>query len=216
MSWNPEQVINEARDFHPAFTDRQTPEEVALRTVDRYDEELYQKIVERESDFLVSTEEISLPLNDFAAGYTLPDFMEHRGGSVFYQASNARGELHIIPHRSRLQPGTTHPAYIINGTLHLAGDEKDWSHLDKIEFYYVPTRAPLSDMTTNSTLPDEMKPAVVERLALFMAQRGPDGNGKSPVPINLTREDWLSTEARVLGTIANSRRADTGHVREVW
>lgn len=214
--WTPEEAIERARDYHPAFSDRQTPEETALRQVDTYDEELYQKVVERESDTLVSTATVQLPLNDFAAGSSLPDFMEHRGGEVIYDGGDHKEPLHIVPFRNRHSPGYPHPAYIINGTLHLVGNENDWLHIDRIEFHYVPVRTELTDLTTQSTLPRAVLPAVQEKLALFMAQRGLDGNGKAPVELNLTREDWLSTERRVLGTIANSRRADAGIVREVW
>lgn len=216
MPWTPEDAIERARDYHPAFSDRQTPNDVALRKVDSYDEELYQAVVERESDRVVSTEEISLPLSDFAAGYDLPDFMEHRAGEVFYEEGDYSEPLRIVPHRNRHHPGASHPAYIINGKLHLVGEKEDWDHLSKIEFYYVPIRTPLASLTTESTLPRVVLPAVEERLALFMAQRGPDGSGKAPVPISLNREDWMRTHRRVLGTIANSRRSDTGYVREAW
>lgn len=216
MPWTAADIILEARDHHPAFDERQTPDPVARRTVDRYAAELYDLLLEREADEIISTEEISFPLTDFDAGYDLPDFVFHHNGEVFYNGTAFQDPLNIVPFQSRHTPGVPNAAYIRENTIHFVGNEADWTVVEKVEFYYSPPRTPLADLTTDSELPDVLKPAAVKRLALFMAQRGPEGRGTEPVPISLTAEDWKESEQRGLRAVGRKRSSDVGHIREVW
>lgn len=213
----PEEIINGARDYHSSFDERQTPTASARRFVNRYDEELYQEILRMEPEYFLTSHEISFPLNDFDAGYTaLPDYYQHRGGTVYIGDQPIRDDLHIVPFSNRHMPGTSNAAYLLgDNTIHFVGEEADWEKVNRVVFYYVPARTVLTDVTTESTLPDFMKPAMVERLALFMAGRG-SGASEEDISLSLTREDWKETEIRCLQTAGDRGRADAGYVREEW
>lgn len=217
MAWTPEEVINAARDIHPSFDERQTPDAAARRAVDRYDEKLFQRILDIEPEEFLSTHEISFPLADFEAGYDgLPDFVSHLGGEVYFQDSSFQENLNIVPHRSRHAPGHPNAAYFQDGDLFFVGRKQDWGDVDKVVFFYTAPRTPLAALDTESALPDTVKPAVVEKLALFMASRGPNGMGEDPVPISLTVEEWRETEANCLASVAGKTRGTETTVREVW
>lgn len=217
MPWTPAEVIDEARDYHPSFDELQTPNKVARRFVDRYDEELWQKVKKEEPDWFLTTETIAMPIDPWDDGYVLPDWTEHRGGTVVFEGGRKReAELNIVPFRNRFHPGARYPAYIVGDTLHFIGSEQDWNNVDRVLFHYIAARTPLDSPTAQSDLPDQVKPAVVERLVLFMAQRGAGGDGAQPVPVDLSMQDWRETERLALETVATSHRADTTYIRDVW
>lgn len=213
----PEEIIEEARDYHPSFDERQTPTATARRFVNRYDEELYQEILRMEPEYFLTSHEISFPLNDFDAGYSaLPDYYQHREGTVYIGDQPLREDLHIVPFKMRHMPGVANAAYLLgSNTIHFVGEAADWETVNRVVFYYIPARTVLADTTTTSILPDFMRPAMVERLALFMASRG-TGASEESISLSLTRDDWKETEMRCLQTAGDRGRSDAGYVREEW
>lgn len=219
MTWTAEDAIKRARDTHPAFDDRQTPDGPALRKLDSYHKELYGKAVDREPDLFSATTTIQFPLTDFEAGEALPaDFDRPLDGEIHFSGTDTRQKpLNFIPFRSRHQPGSPWPAYILEGQIHFVGSETDWEPVDKVVVYYIPTPTELVAVDTQADLPDRALPVLSERLALFMAARGPQDGEGTGIDIGFTAEDWAETERQFLHEVASGRsKAESGVVREVW
>lgn len=216
--WTVAEVIKEARGIHPAFTDRQTPVEVARQEVDRYTTELRSEILKVEPDFFDAEKEYSFPLSDFDGGEALPaDFHRPKDGTVHFENDQGRTQLNLVPFGARFSPGVPWAAYIKASTIRFIGEESDWEHVDKVVLYYLPTKTPLASKDDTSDLPDTAKPAVVSRLALFMAGRGPEGQSQAPIQIPLTHDDWKESERRFLNEVSTGLSdAEQGYVREVW
>lgn len=219
MSFTVADVILEARDFHPAFTDRQTPNVVAVRAVNRHAGDLYSDIAARDRAYFTQVEAIAMPLAVFANGYTLTGnvHMPLSGDVYLTEALDSPLPLGLVPYGNRYSPKTSWPAYLRGDVLHLIGIETDWSGVDHIDFAYIPQRTQLTLSTDTPALPDEAKKVLVDRLALFMAARGPQGTvGEGPIQINLEAADVRDDVERFLKNIGGRRRVAAKYVREVW
>ena len=93
MAFTAGNTIDEARDQPPSFDPQRSPNKAAMRQLNRYVRQLAFLTVEKDSSTLaVTTEEITFPLVDFAAGYALPAYVYIRGGSLTAAGFTTRGK----------------------------------------------------------------------------------------------------------------------------
>lgn len=213
-------VIDEARDFHPAFTERQTPTSAAVRAFDRAEAALYAAILKRDRYILMDTETISFPLADFSAGYSPTATVQTPlGGDVYFNGSDPESHvpLTFINWGERYSPHCRWPAWLEGSVIHFAGASSDWISVDHVVLAYIPARTVVTSRGDNSGLPDEARPVMAEKLAMFMAARGPQGTvGEGPIELNLTVAQIDHDEKALLSLLSMKRRTSTGYTREVW
>src|SRR5574342_491449 len=65
-------LIDEARDLHVSFSDRDHPTKLLLRELDRYQKALLSRALIINEDYLNSVQQTAMPLAVFANGITLP------------------------------------------------------------------------------------------------------------------------------------------------
>lgn len=209
-------VIRSARDLHPSFKPQQTPDPVLMRWLSDYQEELRGRLLDWNPDAITATETIALPLADFSAGHTLPEYQRIREADIRYGtgASQERMDLPIAGPRFRhelLAP----IAYVEGGVLYLVGKEKDYNGFDQIRVRYVPAPTDLTDATSAFSLPDRARPVLKAWAAAFMASRGPLAGDAPPDKVELTgkaekaEETFLTELERRDGPVVS-------RVRRVW
>lgn len=216
MAFTVADTIEGAREQHPAFDERRTTDSTCLRQLNRYIRQLYYRAVERDSTLYSTTEAITLPLADFAAGYTLPAFRYYQGGTLTLTGSWAKKEpLAIVPWANRFAPNMHNAGYIVEGVLYLCGDAEDWTSVEQIDFQYTPEVLLPTDLGDNVPLPDGAQWACVGHLAWWMARRQGMYEGEK---INTAEfaADWQSAEEEWLIEIAQHSRGEATYVREEW
>ncbi len=155
MAFTVADVIEEARDQHPSFEPLRTPDQTCFRQLNRYIRQLYYRAIERDSSLYSTTEEITLPLADFDAGYALPAFVYYQGGTLILAGGIQRDEqFNIVPWANRFSPNVYNAGYILEGVLYLLGDAKDWSNVESINFNYAPEPTLPADEAADVPLPD--------------------------------------------------------------
>ena len=216
MAFTVAETIEEARDQHPSFDPMRTTDQTLFRQLNRYIRQLYYRAVERDSTLYSTVETITLPLADFAAGYTLPAFRYFQGGSLTTGGSWRREEVfNVVPWANRFTPGVHSAGYIVQGVLYLCGEAEDWANSEEIRFQYTPEVVVPTALTDNVPLPDAAMWACVGHLAWFMARRQGVYEGQ-PVPIGEFAKDWKSAEEEWLIEIAQHSRGEATYVREEW
>lgn len=182
MAFTVEDVIEEARDEHPAFTESQTPDRPLLRRINRTARRLFQRTLDIEPTLVSATETITVSSFDFSTGHPLPDYERIIGGDMKQvgEAEPLRDPFKIIPWGQRHRGGARRAGYLRDETLFLQGNSEDWDDIEKIELFYVPVRTELTSESDNPNLPDRAQSPLAMDAAAFMARRGIDGQ---PLPV---------------------------------
>lgn len=209
-----DEIIQQARETHPAFTPESTPNSVLIRYLSRLHRDLVGRILRVAADVLVQDHEIALPLADFAAGAAVPDHQFIRGGSVYVGATER--PLYLIRWQSRIRPVVWPAAWLEGNTLHLVGDAAQWAAADRIVLKIVPTPADLVAMTDVVALPDIAESTCVTALAAFLAQRTADVPPLPQIPRQRLQELARETEERLFDRLAGRSAAIVSFVEEVW
>ena len=169
-------VLEQAREQRAEWTPETHPNSLLIRYLSRYQRELLGRIMLRNPHAVTATEQIALPLADFDAGETLPDFQRVLGGTVYLSGNvtSPTYPLTLVPWSQRLEPALRPAAYLEGFTLHLCGREADWAGYDRVDVSYVPLATQLTAMGDVLTVPDVAESAVVEAVAAFLAVRTSD------------------------------------------
>lgn len=211
-------VIDEARDRHPAFDRNRNPQKVVRRELSRYVSRLLGKIDLIDEAALSLEVSTAMPLAIFANGIVLP---ANRGVRevVAVDAQGKRYPLDLIPVGQR-SDRTTRVAsvWIVNGVLYLNGSAATWSGITSIAVSYTPLAGPVVADDDVLAVPDNALSACVEALALFMARRGhTDKDGDIP-PIVF--QDFVDQSAKAerefLEEVGDSLSSQTFRVRDTW
>lgn len=215
MAFTVADVIENARDQHPAFDPERTPDTVLMRELNRYARTLLFLLLERDSSHYTTETNVPLPLADHDAGITLPAHVLFQGATLNCSNLDATTELKIIPFRKRHEPGVPYPGYIHGGTLYLVGNAEDFSQFDSLDYWLVPDPTALTLLTQTIELPDDAQEALAHRLCFFMARRTPIYE-QAPMPVREFQAWWKEAEDEFLVEIATHNRTEANYIREVW
>jgi hypothetical protein len=211
-------VIEDARDMHPAFDKNRNPQKVVRRALSRYVGYLLGKIDLIDESGLSLEVSTAMPLAVFANGIVLP---ANRGVRevVAVDAAGKRYPIDIIPVGQRNDRQTrVASAWIVNGVLYLNGSAATWNGVTSIAVSYTPLAGLVVADTDLLAVPDNARSACAEAVALFMARRGQtDKDGDLP-PIVL--QDFIDrakqAEAAFLEEVGDALSSQTFRVRDVW
>ena len=211
-------VIDEARDRHPAFDKNRNPQKVVRRELSRYVSRLQGKIDLIDEAALVVEQSFPLPLAVFANGITLT---ANRGVRevVAVGSDGVRHSLDIIPVGQRNDRTTrVGSVWIVNGVLYLNGTAATWGGVASVAVSYTPASGQVVTDADVLGLPDNARTACVEALALFMARRG-QTNKQGDIPmldLNDFKEALAVAEKEFLDEVGDSLSSQVFRVRDTW
>lgn len=207
-------VIEDARDLHPAFDDNTHPDGVLLRALNRLQMQLMGRALERYPSLYSDTETIALPLTDFALGVSLtqPFFVDDLVG---VRAGCTDTPIPIIPyeHRSDAQPHLF--AYLVNRFLFLGRKASAWNGLDSLTIRYTTTLPQLATLEDELVIPDEARTALSLALAEVMAARGTQREDITPPDVSYFLGKAANAADLWLTNLWLLRSADSRFIRDV-
>lgn len=207
-----EDVIRAARDRHPAFTIRQTPDSLLYRFIEQLQQRLLAQIADLRRDAIVSLFPIELPIEDFEAGVELPDHILIHGGDVHYPGSRPRRDLVIVGFHTRNFYPVQPTAYISGTHLFLLGDPGAWNEISSIDLKYFPRGGQVTGKATELVLPQDPLEVCAAACVSFMASRDTTGE--------VDKADFLAqreiAEARYMDRATGRNRATVSRIQEVW
>jgi hypothetical protein len=211
-------LIQSARDEHPLFDDRRHPKLILLRALSRYQRRLVPLINRVNTKFLTEELETALPLADFAAGITLPDYSFPVGVEVQSTSSETViATVDLVAREARLRYGRA--AYVWNNKLYLTGVANDWVGFSYVRFYYVAEVDPLTTYTGAGgtlVLPNAAEPCLVAYLSHFMAKRTQKTESAEAPDKRVFRDAWKEAEQDFLDELQMHTQAEVSVVREVF
>lgn len=164
-------VINDARDLHPAFDDNTHPDAVMLRALNRAQQELFGDTLVRYPSFKAVLQEVALPLDDFTAGIALevPLFVS----DVTRTSQGEESPLAVLPWDHRFDGNQPYyRCWIDSGVLYLAPPASIWTTVDQINIRFASEPTDLVALEDTLAMPDSARSALVNALAQVMAGRG--------------------------------------------
>lgn len=182
MARSVERAVQSARDRHPTFDEPRQPTGPVYRELARIVQELQDVTLGYIPEYtqLPVTTTVTLPLAAFADGIALPACRSVEEVIAVDPASAQDPRSHevaLIDGGTRFARNTPkRSAWQEGDTLFLSGTAVDWQQFGTIEIVTVPIFSDVSAdalQAANATLPlpDAAEPAVVARLAAFMARR---------------------------------------------
>lgn len=177
------EVIEEARDLHRAFDDNAHPDGIVLRFLSRYQRELMGTALTRYPSLYNETQDVTLPLTDFAAGIALdnPFYLEDLIGT---EAGGRVYPVPILPYEHRFDAVPSLFAYVTNRVLYLGRSEDIWGSFATLQLRYATTTPDLADEDALFALPDNAKSALVQALGQFMSGRGTQRGDIAPPDVS--------------------------------
>jgi hypothetical protein len=210
-------IIDAARDLHPVFDRRRHPGGVLLRALSRYQRTLAAQIIQYNPSVLTQVQTTNLPLPDFDAGVTLPDFKypagveaempPESGGTV-----NRKHQVDLVPWQARFRWHLG--AFIRNNTLYLTGTALDWVGFQAVRFYYVPEAETLNSETDVLVLPNAVEPCLTAYLGHVMAQRSKGDPTAAGLDAREFRVTWREAEDQLLDEMGRHEQATTSVIHE--
>jgi hypothetical protein len=212
------QVVEQARDVHPAFAERNSPEPICIAFLNRYVQGLVARVRRVNTDLLVQQHAVPLPLADFEAGYAgLPAFQEIRRDAVLRYGDVERIATQTVA-ALRLMPPQWPAFYMEGSSLFLAGREADWTGATSLVVRLIPAMVKMSAPTENvPLLPDEAEGALVDQLAAWMARRTADAAGAPPIDRAFLAAQAAESEALFMEQVMRRQGTASVHVpQEDW
>jgi hypothetical protein len=211
-------LIESARDEHPLFDPKRHPDLILLRALSRYQRRFVPKINRVNTKFLTVELETALPLADFDAGITLPDYSFPVGVEVQSTSSETViATVDLVAREARLRYGRA--AYVWNNKLYLTGVANDWVGFSYVRFYYVAEVDPLTTYTGAGgtlVLPNAAEPCLVAYLSHFMAKRTQKTESAEAPDKRVFRDAWKEAEQDFLDELQMHTQAEVSVVREVF
>lgn len=209
MSTFARDVINAARDFHPLFTRQSTPDIVALRRIARYQQSLLTDIARLAADRVHTSQTITVPFADFAAGVVLEPYLRVHGASAAYiDTSRTPRAVELVEYPLRLDGIATDNiprAFIQGGKFMPLGIAEDWIAIASVTVDFFPMGPDTVQLGDKLFLPGNPLRACASDVAAFMAQRA----GTAPI-------DYIADRESYLDEVTERRIAKVGVIREVW
>ena len=211
-------LFQSARDGHPLFDFRRHGDLILLRALSRYQRRLLPRITRVNTKFLTAELETALPLDDFDAGITLPDYSYPVGVEV--QTTSSETEIitvDLVAREARLRYRGA--AYVWNNKLYLTGTASDWVGFTYVRFYYVAEVDPLTTFTGATgtlVLPNAAEPCLVAYLCSFMANRTQAAEGVDPPDKKWFHQAWKEAEEELLDELTMHTQAEVSVIHDVF
>lgn len=210
-------AIDEARDGHPAFTERNVPSAVVRRRLKRYQRELYAVVVENDPQWTAGVQTITLSSYDFDTGYTPdPAMLKPLGGEVHFETGDRTSRLKWVPYKNRKRPTVPWPAYYLDGVIYLCGIADDWQAVTTVDLHLIEEPTALTQPSDTFDLPEGAVPAIINRAEYEMAKRSPmTAEGQQP-NVEAFQRSYERAEQRFIDELEERDRAEESYVREEW
>jgi hypothetical protein len=173
-------VINHARDMHPALSVVNAPAVVGYRAISRFQGDLVEQIAARQPGFLAETLTVALPLATFASGINLTTLitsgwlaLEDMFARLTSDSDTTRWPLRCenVPwgQRDMAQPW---PAFTMrNDVLYLLGTETDWSVMSSLRISYTAQPADVTQDSSALVVPLDARETLATSLCAFYLSR---------------------------------------------
>jgi hypothetical protein len=202
-------IITDARDHHTSFEPRRHPDRVLLRMLSSYQKQILAKIAQTNPALCASNLFVALPLEDFAAGVTLPSFTYLLPNPTLITTNNEiREPIDLL--NATFQSDFEAPrkfAYLQGQRLFLGRRSENYDAYDRLRLQLVLTPRDLVTLNDPLALPDYGEDAYVEHLTLKMAMR-------STPP--LTSFASNSAEVDFLASVGQQKGAEVSQTRDVF
>ena len=217
---NAREIIDTARQRHPAFTEVRIPTKTLLPALSDIQRRVVSRTIEVDEDAVHTEHQVVLPLADFEAGYALPGF--HRVRAVVAGRSDGSTlPLEIIPAGNRNARNTPAAAvWVVGGRLYLPGTAASWSNYTGLAVSIVPVAADFdtaTDLATQDSVLDIIaRPVLAAELALFMGRRiGKVPDDTAPVRVSELQQEAADAMNEYLHAV-RSRGAKTFRIMDVF
>lgn len=203
-------VVNTARDEHPAFDRTSTPDIVALRALARYQQELLGRIFDEKPDAVHLAQEVELPLDDFAAGIALDDCLQVHGASVYYRSPDRPPEaVTFVGYPQRFAHLGGRAAYRQADRIFLLGTPEDWRDVEKIVIDLFPRGPDSLGPKDPLVLPGQAMAPCAAAVALLMARRAEVVSDAHYAAVERAEELYLNQ-------VTARRRAVVSPIQDYW
>lgn len=169
MSLSVAQVINHARDLHPALSPQNAPVPVAIRALSRFQRGIVAEITKRVPAWLAVLAEVDMStvtLDDgVALGTLIPaGWLDALQGSVTF-ANDRKRKAVFVPWEQRDIP-TVFPSFTLrDGTLFFIGRQAEWGQVSTFTLSYTGLPDDLETPASLFVLPDDARECLAEMLA---------------------------------------------------
>jgi hypothetical protein len=203
------EVINNARDHHTSFDARKHPNATLLRLLSSYQRDITAKIVQVNGALCASDILVTLPLDDFSAGVTLPSFVYMMPNVTLRTLAGTIEPIDLVnaTFRSEFEMDRKF-AYLRGNKLFLGRIEENYTSYNQLQLQLVLTPPNLVALTDPLVLPDYGVDAYVGHLVMKMALR--DGLEGSL----LNQAGTLETA--FLNAVAQQKGAEASHTLDAW
>lgn len=214
------EVIESARDRHPAFARNRNPDAVVLRYVSDYARALHGKVAAIDEAALVTDGVTTpLPLDDHDAGIPLLPNRYVAGVAARLRSTPDHActlPVTLVPWANRLDH--TNPsasAWVHGSVLSLRPPATRWRLVAEVIVSLVPVPVTLTSLADPLPLPDTASLALVEQTAFFMARRGHTNPALPGIDIAVFAAAASSAEAAYLADVANRLTVEPIQTRDV-
>lgn len=209
-------LVDQARDFHPAFDRRQLPDKLVLRQLSRYQRRLAGKITALSEEALAVPVVFAKAEVDAAAvagvtgpGLALPEYLLILSIFTRYTAGGPDIPVQLVAYSNNMAQALLDfpSAYLIRQSLYpvnrwragtaIKGEATGltgWEELDGVSMIVVPVPPELVSLESEITLPAATHDALIAKTALWMASR----QGVAPILPQLPSEAREAEEAAVM------------------
>ena len=208
-------LVDEARDFHPAFNPKAHPNKGVLRQLSRIERRLMGVLAEQAEDRVAQWLEITLEALALAlpteGGIPLPEYIKVLDAYASPRGFGPREKIEIVSERQTMGALMYFPMVRITGgklypitTRGPRGWGGGWEHLGGLHLRYIPIPPLLQTLEQRLVIPDLAHQALVDNLAVWLAGRA---------TVQITNADPQGAEAAMLR--AADLTVQTWTVREV-
>lgn len=172
------QVLNFARDKHPALSESNAPEPVGIRQLSELQRDLISEITIRMPGWGGSTLTVALPLASFAGGVDLNDeipgdVFDMAQGTFIYRDLPDRDPrvANFVPWEQRTRPVTLPAFTLFNNILYFIGNEQNYASFSSFKLEYTAIPADVETVDTVLVLRTQAREALSWGLAAFWLMR---------------------------------------------
>jgi hypothetical protein len=211
-----EDVIEEARDSHPAFDEYSGPDGPLFRTLRRFALALFRKAAEANPELLLEAHDVAIAFYDHEDGEELPEHVKV-----------------IAPALGRLQDGrevwvhetsgfTTHRSdlgryfALANGRAFLQGGSRHWQDVESVRINYVREATAVEGVEDSFDLPGDPHEVLVAAACHWLAKRARAVDANARVDVDDFEDHLTNAEASYLLQLASQRKAQSFEIVEAW